>query len=121
MCEGWWREAERIRHLHLARSIRYVIVAGNDVRDAQADTVEDAREVVNRRSVRAHDDEVVELAVLKDHPALHEIIAHRLAVQRHRKTGRIVAPGGLIRQRQVRGEVEPAAFPIVNRPAMLAL
>ncbi len=98
-----------------------MVVAANDVRHVHVDVVEDAREVVDRRAVRTHDDEIVELAVLKDDAALHEIVDDGLAVQRHRESDRVVAAGGFIRQRQVRGNVEVAAFAIVDRPAMLAL
>src|SRR5260370_42124379 len=89
--------------------------------EAQGKVVEDACEVVNRRAVGTNDNKIVELAVLKNHPAFHEVIDDRLAVKRRRKTNRIVAAGRAIGKLKVIGKIEPAAFAIVNGLAMLAL
>ena len=59
-----------------------VIVAADHVRDAHVDVVHDDAEVVDGRAVRAQDDEVVELGVLEDDAALHEIVDDGLAVER---------------------------------------
>ena len=72
---------ERLQHVHLPRRVVQVIIAANDVRDAHVHVVDDHAEVVGRRAIRARDDQVIELGVLKGHRPVHQVLDHHCAIE----------------------------------------
>ena len=66
----------------LAEGVVEMVVAADDMGDAHVVIVDDDREHVGRRAVRAEQDQVVELAVAHRDPALDAIVDHRLALAR---------------------------------------
>ena len=61
----WWTNSggvapERLEQPPVERLVRPVVVAADDVRDPEVDVVHDAREVVGRRAVLAHERDAVE-------------------------------------------------------------
>ena len=59
-----------------------MVVAADDVGDAHVVIVDHHRQHVGRRSVRAQQDEIVELGVLHRNTALDLVLDHRLAFAR---------------------------------------
>ena len=59
-----------------------MVVAANNVGDLHRDVVDDHAKIVGRRAVRAGDDQVVELAVIKNDVALNQILDHGGALAR---------------------------------------
>ncbi len=82
VCERRHRVAERPVEQDLLRRVGQVVLAADDVRDPHVGVVDDGAEIVRRRAVGAHDDEVVEFAVLEDDVAFDEVGHHGLAVER---------------------------------------
>src|SRR5258708_7397394 len=76
------RRAERLIDQNLFRRIGDVIVAAHDERDLHRDVVRDHGEIVDRRSIRAKDDEVAfsDVAVRKGDWPVDEIRPARVAV-----------------------------------------
>jgi hypothetical protein len=66
--------AERLVGQHLLGRVRQVIVATDHMADAHVYVVDDHAEVVGRRAVGAHEDPVVELAVIELHRAVDEVV-----------------------------------------------
>ena len=64
--------------------VRDVVVAAHHQRDAHVDVVRDHGEIVDRRSVRAEDDEVFDVLVRKGNAFVHGVVPRRLAI-RHAK------------------------------------
>ena len=75
--EARHRRAQRPVEHDLLRRVRDVIVAAHNERDAHRDVVGDDRHVVDRRSVRAQDDEVFDVLVRKGDRIVHEIVPRR--------------------------------------------
>src|SRR5258708_22301270 len=98
-----------------------MIVAANDVRHTEIGIVEDGGKVVRRDTVGAKNDEVIELRVLEDRPALDQIVNHRDALVRRAKADGVVAASlfvGKLNLRQVSGQCAIAAAAIVAGLAM---
>ncbi len=74
--------AQRIQNIDLARGVVHVVVAADDVRHLHVQIVDDHREVIGRRAVGAHDDQIVELVVAEFQPPADEIVHHDDAIQR---------------------------------------
>ncbi len=116
--------AERAVALHLLRRVREVVVAADHMGDLHGDVVHHHAEVVGGGPVRAHEDPVVELAMVEDHRAVQEILHHRLALGRHAQPQRVglarghvgVAAGAGIAEGLARGPAPPSAA----RPARRA-
>ena len=66
----------------LARGVGQVVVAADHVGHAHVVVVDDDREHVGRRAVRAQQDQVVERLVLPGDAALHHVVDHGLALAR---------------------------------------
>ncbi len=98
--------AERLIEQDLARGVREMIVAADDVRDAHLRVVDDDTEVVGRGAVGAQNDEIVELGVLEDDGPFDEIVDDGFAVLRPAETHGV-------RTRVVTGR-EVAARPVVD-------
>ncbi len=104
---------DRAVELGLAEGVGQMVVAADDVGDAHVDVVDDDREHVGGRAVRAQQHHVVELLVGDPHGALHEILDDGLALLR-----RPEADDGLHAGRRLGGiAVAPAAV-IAERPAL---
>src|ERR1700733_1016273 len=71
--------AERVLDLLLTRRVDQVIVAANDMGDAHVVVVDYHGQHIGRGSVATEQDEIVEVFVLPDDPALHLILDHGLA------------------------------------------
>ena len=65
-----------------------MVIASDDMRDTHRRVVHHRSEVIGRHAVRAHDDEVIKLTVLKYHVAFHQILYHRLPGLRRYETYR---------------------------------
>ncbi len=92
--EGGHVPAQGLVDQRLSRGVVEVVVAADDVGDAHVVVVGDHGEIVGRRAVGAQQHQVVEVAVLEHHPPLHQIVDHRLAVQRPRETDDVGAEVG---------------------------
>src|SRR6266487_4529470 len=69
---------QRFIEKDLARRIVEMVIAPDDMRDAHSRVVHHRSKVIGRHAVRAHDDEVIKLTVLKYHAAFHQILYHRV-------------------------------------------
>ncbi len=85
---------ERAIQRDLLGRVGDVIVAADDVGDLHRDVVRDDGEVVDRRTVGAEDDEVIEVATLPGDPAVNRIHPRDLLVGR-READRVRHPGRL--------------------------
>ena len=68
--------SQRFEHVDLTGRVVQMIVAANHVRDLHVHVIDDDTEVVRGRTVRARDDQIIELGVLKDHVAMNRILDH---------------------------------------------
>src|ERR1017187_8079135 len=97
-------DAERPEERHVLRRIRKVVDTADDVRDSHRDVVNADREVVERVTVRAHEDEIVQRARRKLRSPLHGVV-HDEGFVRHVEAhdellaGRGAAVGLLFRNR----------------------
>ena len=73
--------AEGIVDLRLARRVRQMVVAADDVGDPHVVIVDDDREHVGRRAVGAQQHEIVEILVLPGDAPLHHVVDHGLALE----------------------------------------
>lgn len=95
--------AQRIVDLALAGTVDQVVVAADDMGNAHVVVVDHHGEIVGGRTVRAQQDEIVELLCRPAHRALYRILQHHVAVgcaeadhvgRVGRRVGRVaVAPG----------------------------
>ena len=76
------RRAERPDHHHLLGRVGDVVLAAQHVGDAHVHVVHGGGEVVGRRAVGAHDDEVLDRAVVEGHRAADVVLDDRLARRR---------------------------------------
>ena len=102
--------AERTIEEDLARGVRQMVVAADDVRDRHLGVVHDAAEDEEGRAVGADDDEIVQVDVLEDDAALHLVVDHGFALE-----GRAEAQHRSGPARRWRGEIPAGA--VVGRPA----
>ena len=70
---GRRRQTQRQQNLDLARRVGQMVVAAHHVRDLEVGVVEHGGEVVGRHAVGAKDNQVVQLAVLKDRMPLDQV------------------------------------------------
>ena len=79
MREFGHRRAQGLVDHDLARGVREVVIAADDVGDAHHRVVDDGREVVGRGAVGAEDDEVVELLRVEGHVAVDRVVDDDIA------------------------------------------
>ena len=105
---------ERLVDLGLAGGVRQVVDAADDMRHPHVVVVDDDREHIGRRAVRAEQHEIVEILVRDDDAALHEVVDDGLALARGLEAdrgldafrgvgGRAVAPPAVIARRAAFG------------------
>jgi len=104
MGEGRRLPAERLINVLLPRGVGEMIVAANDLRDAHVVIVDDDREHVGRRPVRAQQHEIVDVLVGKHDAPLHGVVDDGLALARrlepdHWRNASGASPGERSRQR----------------------
>ena len=90
------RPAHRADDRQLAEGVVEMVVAADHVGDAHVVIVDDDREHVGRRSVRAEQDEIVELGILDGDPALDAVVDDGLALARRLQAD----DEGLVRRRR---------------------
>ena len=84
---------ERLVEQHLLRRVRDVIVAADDVRDRHVDVVHDDGQVIRGMTIRAEDDEALDVLVVERDRAVDEIRERRLS-RRHLEANRAFVPVG---------------------------
>jgi hypothetical protein len=70
----------------LPGSIIQVIIATNHVTDLHVEIIDDHGEVIGRRAIRSHNNQVIELAIFEQHLATHAIVNFNRAVKRIAET-----------------------------------
>ena len=106
--------AERLEELDLHRGIRDVILAAQDVRDAELGVVENRGKEVERRSVRTHQDRILEMAAVEFLPSLDEVgPGDRLALDAE-------PPGARLLVRPSRRREKRARRLVMSEPLRLA-
>ena len=86
-----------------------MVVAADDVSDSHRDVVGDDGHVVDRRSVRPQDDEIVEVTPLPRNPPVHRVVPGDLFL-RHREPDGVWQPRRFAPRPFCRGQVALGAF-----------
>ena len=81
VCELRQRRAERFEDVDLARRVVDVVVAADNVRDVHVQIVHHHAEIVRGHAIGTHDDQVVQLCVLHDDGAFHEVVENYFAIE----------------------------------------